>query len=96
MINTIKGGLAVILFLCLLNMPYEYYQFVRLICTAGFAYLAYSASKNNIDNEIIPFVFLILVFQPFATVALSKITWNVIDVIVGVGLIINIKETKYI
>jgi hypothetical protein len=37
---------------------------------------------------------LTLIFQPFATVGLSKITWNVIDVIVGLGLIKNIKETK--
>jgi hypothetical protein len=94
MINTIKGAIAVILFICLLDMPSEYYHFVRISCTFGFAYLTYSASKNNIDNEIIPFVFLTLIFQPFATVALSKITWNVIDVIVGLGLIKNIKETK--
>lgn len=92
--NIIKLAIAIILFICLLDMPYEYYRFVRIACTIGFAYLTYSASKNNIDNEIIPFVLLTLIFQPFATVALSKITWNVIDVIVGIGLIINIKETK--
>jgi hypothetical protein len=94
MTNTIKGAITVILFLCLLDIPYEYYRFVRIACTIGFAYLTYYASKNNIDNEIIPFVFLTLIFQPFATVELSKITWNVIDVIVGFGLIKNIKETK--
>jgi hypothetical protein len=74
MINTIKGAIAVILFICLLDMPSEYYHFVRIFFTLGFAYLTYCSSKNNIDNEIIPFVLLTLIFQPFATVALSKIT----------------------
>jgi hypothetical protein len=75
-------------------MSYSYYQFVRIICTIGFAYLAYSANKNNLDNEVIEFVILTLLFQPFATVALNKTTWNIIDIIVGIGLIISMKNNK--
>lgn len=94
MFNTTKVILAIFLFLCLLDMPFGYYQFVRIICTIGFAYLAYSANKNNLDNEVIEFAILTLLFQPFVTVALDKITWNVIDVIVGIGLIISTKNKK--
>lgn len=90
--NTIKTVLAVILFICLFDMPYGYYQFVRIAATAGFAYLAYSANKQNIGNEVIPYIVLVMIFQPFATVHLSRLTWNVIDVITGVGLLLTIKK----
>lgn len=88
--NTIKIILAVILFICLLDMPYGYYQFVRIAATLGFAHLAYSANKQNLDSEFITYIILVLVFQPFATVHLNKITWNVIDVIVGFGLFVSL------
>ena len=90
--NTIKIILAVILFMCLLNMPYSYYQFVRIGATLGFAHLAYSANKQNLDSEVITYIILVLVFQPFATVHLNKITWNVIDLVVAVGLLMTLKR----
>jgi len=93
--NTIKTALAVILFICLLDMPYGYYQFVRITATAGFAYLAYSAKKQNINDEVIPYIILVMVFQPLATVHLSKIAWNIIDVLVGIGLLVTIKKKEH-
>lgn len=90
--NTIKVLLAVILFLCIFDMPYDYYQFVRIAATLGFAHLAYSANKQNLDSEVITYLILVLVFQPFATVHLNKITWNVIDLVVAVGLLMTLKR----
>ena len=88
--NTITIILSILLFLCLADMPYGYYQFVRIAATLGFAHLAYSANQQNIDNEVIPYIVLVMIFQPFATVHLNKITWNVIDVIVGIGLLVSL------
>ena len=90
--NTIKVLLAVILFLCIFDMPYDYYQFVRIAATLGFAHLAYSANKQNLDSEVITYLILVLVFQPFATVHLNKITWNVIDLVVAVGLLMTLNR----
>ena len=36
----LKLGLAVLLLLCLADMPYGFYQLVRFAATAAFAYLA--------------------------------------------------------
>ena len=93
MTNSIKIILAILLFLCVLNMPYGYFQFVRLACVLGFSLLAYNSYK--IDNDftnVITYIFLVLVFQPFNTVGLNKITWNIIDVIIGIGLLISLKK----
>lgn len=45
--NIIKIGLAVMFFLCLLDMPYGFYQFVRFAGLIGFAILAYQAHEQD-------------------------------------------------
>lgn len=93
MTKSIKIILASLLFLCVLNMPYGYYQFVRIACVLGFSLLAYNSYKNDNDfTNVITYVFLVLVFQPFNTVGLNKITWNIIDIIVGIGLLTSMKN----
>lgn len=93
MTKSIKIILATLLFLCVLKMPYGYYQFVRIACVLGFSLLAYNSYKNDNDfTNVITYVFLVLVFQPFNTVGLNKITWNIIDIIVGIGLLTSLKN----
>ncbi|AWV98338.1 DUF6804 family protein [Arcticibacterium luteifluviistationis] len=87
--NKIKIGLALLLFLCLLDMPYGFYQFVRFIALIGFSILAYSARKDGHETQMIVYGGLALLFQPFFKVTLGRELWNIIDVIIGLGLIIN-------
>jgi hypothetical protein len=86
----IKVVLAVLLFLCLLEMPYGFYQFVRFAGLIGFAILAYQANQQGRQTEMIIYGGLALLFQPFFKVALGRQMWNIIDVLVGLGLIISI------
>lgn len=94
-LNTIKIILAIMLLICLLNMPYGYYQFVRLISFFGFGYLAYIKSEQGFKNEMILFGFLAILFQPFIKISLGRELWNIVDLIIGVGLIISVfKENR--
>jgi hypothetical protein len=86
----IKVVLAVLFFLCLLEMPYGFYQFVRFAGLIGFAILAYQANQQGRQTEMIIYGGLALLFQPFFKVALGRQLWNIIDVVVGLGLIISI------
>lgn len=86
--------LAILLFGCLLNMPYGYYQFVRFAAMVIFSYLAYSANELNKKNEVIIYIGLALLFQPFIKVALGRTIWNVVDVVVGIGLIVSLFQSK--
>lgn len=83
----IKITLAILLFLCLLDMPYGYYQFVRFVALIGFGILAYKANEQNQKTEMIIYGGLALLFQPFFKIALGREMWNIVDVIVGIGLI---------
>jgi hypothetical protein len=88
--NVIKILLAILFFLCLADMPYEYYQFVRFAGLVGFAILAYQAHEQGRQTEMIIYGGLALLFQPFFKIALGREIWNIVDVIVGVGLIVSI------
>ena len=88
--NSIKVVLAILFFLCLADMPYGFYQVVRLIGLIGFAILAYQANQQGRQTEMIIYGGLALLFQPFFKVALGRQLWNIIDVVVGLGLIISI------
>lgn len=71
-------------------MPYGFYQFVRFAGLIGFAVLAYQAHQHGRQTEMIIYGGLALLFQPFFKVALGRQMWNIVDVIVGLGLIISI------
>lgn len=86
----IKIVLAVLLFLCLAKMPYGYYQFVRFAGIIGFAILAYQANQQNKQTEMIVYGALALLFQPLFKIALGRELWNIVDVIVGIGLTVSI------
>lgn len=85
--SIIKIILAVLLLLCLLNMPYGFYQFVRFVALVGFGVLAYKANREDKQTEMIIYGGLALLFQPFFKIALGREMWNIVDVVVGIGLI---------
>ncbi len=88
--NAIKIILAVLFFICLAIMPYGYYQIVRFAGMLGFVILAYKANEQNRQIEMILYICLALLFQPIFKVALGRQIWNIVNVIVGLGLIISI------
>lgn len=79
--------LATLLFACLLDLSYGYYQFVRWAAMVGFAVLAYEYRDRGEANVAIVLGGLALLFQPFVKVALGREVWNVVDIVVGVGLL---------
>ena len=85
--SLIKISLAVLFFLCLLDMPYGYYQLVRFIALIGFTMLAYESYVKENNQAVIVYIGLAILFQPLFKIALGREMWNIVDVVVGVGLI---------
>lgn len=90
----IKVILAIVLILCLANMPYGFYQFVRFAAMMGFAYFAYSANQQSNKNAMFVYMALAILFQPFIKVALGRTIWKSIDVITAVGMLLSITQKK--
>lgn len=93
--NKLVIFLAIVLLLCLAPMPYGYFILVRFIAMVGFGYMAFQYFKQRKEALSWSFVTLALLFQPFAKVGLGRTVWNIVDVVVAIGLIIMfIKEWK--
>ncbi len=85
-----KLALSILFLLCLADMPYGYYELVRIIGLIGFSLLAYQASQKENKTEMIIYIGLAILFQPFFKIALGRFLWNVVDVIVAIGLLLSI------
>ena len=92
--DAIKIILAILFFICLADMPYGYYEFVRFAGLVGFAILAYQANEEGEKGESVLYGALALLFQPFFKIALGREIWNLVDVVVGIGLILSVFMTK--
>ena len=86
----IKISLSILFLLCLTDMPYGYFQFVRFIGLIGFAILAYKANQEGKQTEMIIYGALALLFQPVFKISLGRTLWNIVDVIVAIGLLLSL------
>ncbi len=88
--KAVKIILAILFFICLAELPYGFYQFVRFAALVGFAILAYKANDKENKTEMIIYICLAVLFQPLIKISLGREIWNVVDVIVGLALLVSI------
>tara|TARA_B100001093_G_C26842917_1_gene1021446 strand:+ start:2266 stop:2565 length:300 start_codon:yes stop_codon:yes gene_type:complete len=92
-IKAIKIILSILFLICLLDMPYGYYQFVRFIGMIGFGLLAFENYQNN-QNWFVIWISSALLINPFYKIALGRDIWNIVDVIWAVLLIMSLILNK--
>ncbi|MBK7371607.1 MAG: hypothetical protein IPJ09_09220 [Saprospiraceae bacterium] len=85
----IKLIMAIAMLICLLPMPYGYYQMVRLGSAIGFSYLAYNL-KSGESNMLLVYIGLAILFQPIIKISLGRTLWNIVDLVVGIWLILSV------
>ena len=88
--KAIKIILAILFFICLTDLPYGYFQIVRFAALVGFAILAYQANESHNKTPMIIYVSLAILFQPVFKISLGRGFWNIVDIVVGIGLLISI------
>jgi hypothetical protein len=88
--KSIKILLAILFFLCLVELPYGFYQLVRFAAMVGFAILSYRSFEKEYKTEMVIYIVLAILFQPLLKISLGREIWNVIDVFVGIGLLVSI------
>lgn len=86
--NYLKIILAVLLLLCLLDMPYGFYILIRYVATVVFGYMAYSYYQENKSKLAIASGALAVLFQPIVKFALGRLVWNVVDIVVAIALVV--------
>ena len=86
--------LVVFLFLCLLDMPYGYYQLVRFVSMLVFVFLGIKELERGNQNIAYLYFGLAILFQPFLKIALGRELWNLVDVVVGIWLMISVFQSN--
>lgn len=85
--------LSILLLVCLLDMPYGYYELIRFLGLIGFGVLAFKNYQKNQTWFIIWLSSAVLI-NPFFKIALGRDIWNIMDVIWAVLLIWSIFKEK--
>ena len=82
--------MAVLLGLCLFDMPYGFYQLVRFIAMIGFGVLAFQANEQKRQTETVIYIVLAILFQPLLKISLGRELWNIVDAVVALGLVMTV------
>ena len=92
--NIIKFLLSALFLLCLLDMPYGFYQLVRFLGFIGFGILAYQSNQKGKQTEMFIYIALAILFQPLFKISLGQNLWNIVDIVVAMGLLVSMLINK--
>jgi hypothetical protein len=91
--RVINIGLVILFLVCLLDMPFGYFQLVRFLGMIGFGILAFNTYKKN-QTWFVLWVSSTILINPFFKIALGREIWNLVDLIWAVLLIVSIFTNK--
>jgi len=72
------------LFLAIFQLPYGYYNLLRLVVTISSGISSFNAYENKNVGIAILFAIICLLFNPILPIYLDKSMWIPIDIIVGI------------
>ena len=88
--NSIKLSLIIALLLCFFDLPYWYYQLIKIFGTIGFIYLAYLDYKSKLKITPQLFVACAIIINPILKISFNRDTWHIVDLILASILIATI------
>lgn len=80
-LSVLKIVMGIALVICLLQMPYGYYRVIRWAIFIGCIYLIMEPHKRQFFIGYIFLVCMMILFNPIVEINLTRIVWNVIDVV---------------
>jgi hypothetical protein len=86
-----KVVLAILFLICLLDMPYGYYQLIRFLGMIGFGLFAFQAYNRQTKAFFIIWLASAILINPLLKISLGREIWNGVDVIWAVLLFVSIK-----
>jgi len=87
---TIKILLSVFLLVCLLKLKSSNFEDLKYFFLFGFSLLAYYNYERNSKIELVVFVALAFLYQPFFKIILKREVWVFLDIIISIGLIASL------
>jgi len=92
--NYLKIVLALLSSVCLLDLPYWYFQIFRI--TAFTLFLLFAYNEQKFDFWVVTWMFFAIIVQPFYKISFGRELWKFIDIFFSIILIysffINFKK----
>tara|TARA_B100000795_G_C22775850_1_gene429993 strand:+ start:600 stop:893 length:294 start_codon:yes stop_codon:yes gene_type:complete len=89
----LKIILSTLFLVCLFDMSYGYYQFVRFTGMIGFGVLAVKNYKKD-QTWFVIWISSALLINPFFKIALGRDLWNIVDMTWAVLLVLSMILNK--
>jgi hypothetical protein len=85
-VKTINTILSILMILALFNLPYFYYELLRVVVFLGAAYDAYVAYTlyDKANGPFYVFLFIALLWNPIFPIYLTRGVWNIFNVIAAI------------
>ena len=85
--------------LALMDMPYGYYQLLRLVVAVAAAFLAVAAWQRGAHVAVIAFGLLVLIYNPIAPLHLKREIWQWVNlgtvaVFLGALAVLEVRERR--
>ena len=81
---------AILLFLGIFSLPYDYYKLLRVIVFISALYLI----SQNKNEWVYIFLGIAILFNPLLPIYLSKGIWIPIDIVVGILYLFNYNKSQ--
>lgn len=94
--SSIKMFLILLLLCCLFDLPYWYYQLVRIFGTIGFAYLSWKEYKERLKLTPLLLAISAILLNPIIKISFSRNIWQFVDIILAVILLLTLLFEKKI
>ena len=76
------------------RMPYGYYTLLKVLCCAGFGYLAYKAHGKKLDAWMWTFGVVAILYNPFVKIHLGHEIWSIVNIVTAIILAIQVAKEK--
>jgi len=75
--------MAVLVWIGILNMPYGYYELLKIGVTISSLIFCFQFIKKKRMNMVYLWGFIAILFNPLIPIILNRMIWEIIDMIVG-------------
>jgi hypothetical protein len=93
-VTSIKVSLSILFLVAILDMPFGYYQFLRITAFITFCFLSYQSYRENDLWWLRFWVIEAILFNPMFKIYFTKEVWVYLDVISVILLIVSLNSSK--
>jgi len=83
---------VVLLFIAILNLPYGYYEILRIVITVFAAFFAFKLSTIKQNGLMLIMMVIIVLFNPISPMHLDKGLWMLLDVVSAIVFLISLSR----